>query len=64
MDGISEGGTTPLISKSLGASAVGQKKIVKLLMPAEGDNAGLDIKVSMILACESLFLACFTFEKA
>ena len=32
---------------------MGQKKIVKLLMPAEGDNAGLDVKISMVLACES-----------
>ncbi|KAL8278324.1 hypothetical protein RQP46_009216 [Phenoliferia psychrophenolica] len=50
LDGISENGTTPLVARSLGASATG-RRIVKLLMPAEGDNAGLeDIKISMVLA--------------
>lgn len=51
MDCVSEKGTAALLSKSMGASAIGQKKVVKLWGPEEGDNGGRDVDVSFVMAC-------------
>ena len=54
LDAVSSGETTAQTSRSLGADARLQKRVIKLSGPLDGDSAGLDVKVTMTLACKLL----------